>query len=85
MKNSIKLFAITLVHFWIFTFADNTAAQVQISKETIKETNASNSQNFGMLVRTEEHIKASVKTASELLKSDKFKAVLSSDYLQRPT
>ena len=73
MKNSIKLFAITLVHVLIFTFADNAAAQVQISKETIKETNASNTQNFGMLVRTEEHIKASVKTASELLKGDKFK------------
>ena len=73
MKNSIKIFAITLIQILIFTFADNAAAQNQISKERIKETNASNSQSFGMLVRTEEHIKASVKTASELLKGDKFK------------
>lgn len=73
MKNSIKLFAITLIQVLIFAFADNAAAQHQISKEPIKEANVSNSQSFGMLVRTEEHIRASVKTASELLKSAKFK------------
>lgn len=73
MKNSIKLFAITLIQILLFIFAIDGAAQNQISKEPIKKTNASNSQNFGMLVRTEEHIKASVKTASELLKGDKFK------------
>ncbi len=73
MKNSIKLFAITLIQVLIFTFADNAAAQNQISKEPTKETIPSNSQNFGMLVRTEEHIKAAVKTASELFKGSKFK------------
>lgn len=73
MKNSIKLFAITLIQVLIFTFSDNAAAQNQISKEPIKGSNVSNSQNFGMLVRTEEHIRASVKTASQLLKGDKFK------------
>lgn len=73
MKNSIKLFAITLIQVLIFTFADTAGAQNQISKEPTKETISSNPQNFGMLVRTEEHIKASVKTASELLKGDKLK------------
>ena len=71
MKNSIKIFAITIIQILLFTFAENATAQT--SKESIKEINTSSPQSFGMLVRTEEHIKASVKTASELLKGDKFK------------
>lgn len=71
MKLTIKLFLIAMIQ--VLTWANLTNAIGQIANQQKVDSIALKSENFAMLVRTEEHIKAAVKTASELQTYDKFK------------
>lgn len=70
MKHSIKFIFIAMIQVLTLLIPENTKAQTANRKKT--DSVALKSESFALLVRTEEHIKAAVKTALELQSSNKF-------------